>query len=275
MFKRIKKEWDGKYGWALKLGSAILLFSLGSCTFSDGVQDGLDNEPKTEETNQIIVGDKTFTEENLIRYVENLEKEVDQLRKAEKPMAVELTIEGEVKTFNEEELAEFVGGMIDENTNLQSELDKVQGELENTQEELKNKQSELEEVQKELEEQTITEAEEPEVQEESTENEIEPLTYEDLARNPEENTGKPVEFYGEVIQVVEGDMFSQYRFIIDGDYDQVILLEILNSQLDERILEGDLLTITGVSEGNLTYTTVLGASVTVPAILVTDYTLEN
>ena len=54
-----------------------------------------------------------------------------------------------------------------------------------------------------------------------------------------------------------------------------ILLEILNSQLDERILEGDLLTITGVSEGNLTYTTVLGASVTVPAILVTDYTLEN
>ena len=190
-------------------------------------------------------------------------------------MAVELNIEGEVKTFNEEELAEFVGGMIDENTNLQSELDKVQGELENTQEELKNKQSELEEVQKELEEQTITEAEEPEVQEVSTENEIEPLTYEDLARNPEENTGKPVEFYGEVIQVVEGDMFSQYRFIINGDYDQVILLEILNSQLDERILEGDLLTITGVSEGNLTYTTVLGASVTVPAILVTDYTLEN
>lgn len=244
MFKRIKKEWNGKYGWALKLGSAILLFSLGSCTFSDGIQDGLDNEPKTEETNQIIIGDITYTKENLITYVENLEKHVEELDSQ----------------------------LIDRNY----ELSVKNGEIEKLEKQIEELQKEEPQEEVVVEEETIIEDVEEEYQEEVVvEEEIEPLTYEDLARNPEENEGKPVEFYGEVIQVVEGDLFNRYRFMVDGDYDQIILLEIPSFSLEERILEGDLLTVSGVSQGNITYTTVLGASVTVPSVLITDFTLEN
>ena len=267
MFKRAKKEWDGKYGWALKLSGAILIVGLCSCgLFNDGVQDGLDNEPKVEEVDEIIVGDKTFTEENLIRYVENLEKQVDQLLKGNRIEWVELNVDGETKTYDEQELAEFISEIMNEKVVLQDELDNTKTELENT-------KIELESVKTELEEQETSEKEI--VEEEIVKNETISLTYEDLARNPEENKGKPVEFYGEVIQVVEGLFTNKYRFVIDGDYDQVILLEIPSSVLEERILEGDLLTIKGVSQGNTTYTTVLGASMTIPNVLITDFTLEN
>ena len=265
MKNKIKKAWNGKYGWSLKLGSAILILGmLVSCNgFSDGFKEGF----KEEEIEEVIkVGDKEFTQENLIRYAENLEKEVEQLRRAEQIYYVELTIDGEVKDFTDTELSEFVSEIMNENVNLQTELETTRTELETTKTELENARTELSEK-----EQTIEENVDEEIIEEEV---VENLTYEDLARRPEENEGKVVEFYGEIVQVSEGDLINTYRFAIDGDYDKIIILRLYNTQFKDRILEGDYLTITGISEGNVTYTTVLGASMTVPSVFASDYTIQ-
>lgn len=273
MKNKIKKAWNGKNGWSLKLGSAILILGmLVSCNgFSEGFEEGI----KEEEIEDVIkVGDKEFTQENLIRYVENLEKEVEQLRKAEQTYNVELTIDGEVKDFTDTELSEFVSEIMDENVNLQTELETTKTELETTKAELETTNAELETTKAELDEkeQTVKENVDEEIIEE--EKVVENLTYEDLARRPEENEGKIVEFYGEIVQVSEGDLINTYRFAIDGDYDKIIILRLYNTQFKDRILEGDYLTITGISEGNVTYTTVLGASMTVPSVFASDYTIQ-
>lgn len=102
------------------------------------------------------------------------------------------------------------------------------------------------------------------------------LTYEDLARNPQANTGKYVKFYGKVIQVMNGDNAVQYRLAVDEDYDQVVLIEISKSKLTNgNILEDDLITIEGMFMGEFEYTTVLGATRTIPGILVDNVYLEN
>lgn len=235
---------------SVKLGSSFLILTMLLCGCNSTTNENI-KEVQTEEL--IKVGDKEFTQENLVRYAENLEKQVKHLQTAERPELVEIVINGETKEFDAQGLAEYITELINEKTDLENELKDTQEKLEKEQ----NKE------------------EEPKEKEEEIVKDIEYATYEDLARNPDKNKGKPVKFQGEIIQVVEGDLFNKYRFVVGDDYDQIILLEIPNFKLEERILEGDLLTITGVSQGNITYETVLGASVTVPSVLITEFTFEN
>lgn len=95
------------------------------------------------------------------------------------------------------------------------------------------------------------------------------LTYEDLARNPETNAGKYVKFEGEILQVMNGDDYVQYRMAIDSDYDKVVLIEVSKDKLtDGNLLENDYITIEGAFMKEVEYTTVLGASKAIPAIVV-------
>lgn len=97
------------------------------------------------------------------------------------------------------------------------------------------------------------------------------LTYEDLARDPKGNTSKLVTFSGEIVQVMKGNTYTQYRMNIDGDYNQTVLIEIDNKLLTHgNILENDNITIRGISMGEQSYTTILGANKTIPAILVNE-----
>lgn len=97
------------------------------------------------------------------------------------------------------------------------------------------------------------------------------ITYDQLARNPEEYRGKKVMFKGEVLQVSEVDSEIQIRLATKankwGGYsDNVIYVYFDKSLLSGRILEDDIITIYGIARGLHTYTTVLGASVTLPLI---------
>lgn len=97
------------------------------------------------------------------------------------------------------------------------------------------------------------------------------LTYEALARNPKENAGKLVTFSGQIIQVVKGSTSTQYRMNVDSDYNQTILIEIASSKLTHgNILEDDTITIRGMFVGEQSYTTVLGATQTIPSVLVDE-----
>lgn len=98
------------------------------------------------------------------------------------------------------------------------------------------------------------------------------LTYEDLARNPEQHRSKYVKFEGKIIQVMKGNGYTQYRMAVNGDYNKVVLIEISNDKLSSgNILDDDYIYIKGKFFMEQTYTTVLGAQMTIPAIIVDEF----
>ncbi len=116
-----------------------------------------------------------------------------------------------------------------------------------------------------------------EIKEDSTPKEVNPadyntgITYDTLARTPDEHIGNKVTLSGEIVQVIEGDDASQYRMAVDQDYDKMVLIEVSTDQLSSRILENDLITIYGVSQGTIDYESTIGGTNTVPAITVDKF----
>lgn len=94
------------------------------------------------------------------------------------------------------------------------------------------------------------------------------ITYEQLARTPDDYKGKKVSMTGKVVQVMENSDITQLRVAINGNYDDIVLLEINKSDLDKsRILDDDLITFYGTSADVYTYKATLGQEITVPAIV--------
>jgi hypothetical protein len=98
------------------------------------------------------------------------------------------------------------------------------------------------------------------------------VDYESLARDPNAWQGKSVTVTGEVVQVQESSGGNVYRVSIEqGSYgtwqsSSTILVTTDSSYKGTRILEKDVVTIYGTSSGLYTYTTVMGASQTVPKV---------
>lgn len=92
------------------------------------------------------------------------------------------------------------------------------------------------------------------------------IEYDNLARYPDVYNGKKVKFNCRVLQVVEE---TAARLATDeSGYDDVIYAAGISGKLDGRLLEGDEITVYGTADGLVTYTTVLGAEVTIPQIKV-------
>lgn len=94
------------------------------------------------------------------------------------------------------------------------------------------------------------------------------ITYDQLARTPDDFEGEKVKFKGKVIQVMEGDDSTQLRVAVNDDYDNVIYVEYEDGIVDSRVLEDDQITIMGISAGLLSYSSTMGGKITIPAILV-------
>ena len=94
------------------------------------------------------------------------------------------------------------------------------------------------------------------------------ITYDQLARTPDDYEYEKVKFSGEVIQVVEDESSVTLRLAIDSDYDKVVLLIYDASIVSSRVLEDDYITIYGVSNGVYTYQSTMGGNITVPLITV-------
>lgn len=102
------------------------------------------------------------------------------------------------------------------------------------------------------------------------------ITYKDLARSPETYEGQKVKFTGTVLQVIEGSMtLNGLRLATKDSYDDVVYCEYLTSILDVRLLEDDIITIYGISNGLQSYETVMGATVTLPKISVIRIDIES
>ena len=105
----------------------------------------------------------------------------------------------------------------------------------------------------------------------------EQVTFEELARNPEMHKGKDYVVKGKVIQVQESysDNITllvyitetEIEYIEDSYFEDAIYVTYeYESNSEDRILEGDIITIYGKCQGSKTYTTIFGASNTIPYI---------
>ena len=200
--------------------------------------------------------------ESLSKSVKDLEEELEDLQVTNSELEAEienLTTEKDELTEENENLNEELGTLKLTNEELQEKVDEAQPWFE---------LSEIERQEKEEELQKQAEEEEKAKLEEEKKGYNTGITYEQLARNPEDYEGKKVKFYGKVLQVIEGTDEIKLRIAVNNDYDNVILVGYDPDIVDMRVLEDDKITIMGVSVGLYSYESTGGATITIPAIVV-------
>lgn len=169
-----------------------------------------------------------------------------------------------------EVLEEEYNLLYDENKELKAKLEKAEPWFKMKEEE--QKAIEEENAKKEAEEEAKRKAEEEEAERLAEEEEKKGydtgIRYKDLARNPENYVGKKIKFQGKVAQVMEGDGEVQIRLAVGGSYDDIIYCVYDSSIVSSRVLEGDYITVMGVSTDLLTYTSTMGGEITIPSMLV-------
>lgn len=100
------------------------------------------------------------------------------------------------------------------------------------------------------------------------------ITYDNLARNPDVYKGELVKLTGGVIQVIEESSTITIRLATKnseylGYMEDIVYCTIPSSTLDGgRILENDVITVYGKANGIKEYTSILGASVQIPYVIV-------
>lgn len=96
--------------------------------------------------------------------------------------------------------------------------------------------------------------------------------YSELLRNPDKYQGQQFSIYGKVLQVMDFDFFgikcTDVRIGTSGYgyYDEVYYVTIYPEALDTNLIEDDMVTIYGVSDGNYSYKAVMGNSITIPSM---------
>ena len=92
--------------------------------------------------------------------------------------------------------------------------------------------------------------------------------YADILRNPYAYKGENYSIYGKVLQVDTswGQTVARVGTGGYGYYDNVFYVTMPASSMDVKIIEDDLITIYGECTGTKTYTTIFGASITIPSM---------
>lgn len=97
-------------------------------------------------------------------------------------------------------------------------------------------------------------------------------SYDEIARNPGSYEGKYAKFTGKVIQVQQSELYGILAYVMRVNvtktrysYTDTVYVTYYAAQDDTRILEDDIITMYGELTGEKTYTTVMGASVTIPS----------
>lgn len=92
--------------------------------------------------------------------------------------------------------------------------------------------------------------------------------YSEIARNPDPYKFKQMKFKAKIIQVVERSGGENvYRATVDSNSDCVFYIEYTLPSGSPRILEKDVVTITGTYYGIFSYETTMGSVVSVPALI--------
>ncbi len=113
-----------------------------------------------------------------------------------------------------------------------------------------------------------------------------PIDYKKLSRNPDAYKGAKFVFTGEVIQAMESSWTDTVELRINVtketyEYSDIVTwTDTIYATIElpkgsDRILEEDIITIWGVCDGLYSYQSVLGSTVSLPAIDVKYYSIEG
>ncbi len=91
------------------------------------------------------------------------------------------------------------------------------------------------------------------------------VAYDDLARSTEQHVGKYLTMAGKVVQVLEDGDGAGLRVLVDGDAGQAVYVAYPDYS-KARVLVDDMVRMVARVDGRVTYETVLGSKVTVPAL---------
>ena len=94
------------------------------------------------------------------------------------------------------------------------------------------------------------------------------ITYDQLARTPDDYVGKKIKFNGKVVQVMDGGDTIQIRLAVGGNYDTILYCEYDADIVSSRVLEDDWITVYGISYGLISYESTLGGQITIPAAVI-------
>lgn len=106
-------------------------------------------------------------------------------------------------------------------------------------------------------------------------------TYQQIARNPEKFKGTNVKLTGKVMQALYGDDSVDLRVNITKQgtyyisYTDTVYVTYDIEEGEDKILEDDIITIYGTSLGDYTYTSTMGAPITLPLIDGKYITINN
>lgn len=222
---------------AIAIGIVFALF-IGFSIGNDGITEK-DVAAKQEEIDEMI------------NTIDNKNSQIEELTKSKEELD---TLKEETKNYTSltEDEKKIINEKIVEVKNATQE-----------QKEAEQRAIEEEKARKAAEEKAKKEAEEQARREAEAHKYETGLTWEQIAR--EGKKGTLGQFEGKIIQVMNGDGFTQYRVTINGNYDQVMLIEVKNGVAKETLLEDDYVYFKGESLGTITYTTVMGAEMTIPA----------
>lgn len=269
--------------WNSSLIAKIVLSALGILTFFLLVSLTLntnysENLTKAESENSSIIDERDellaqVDEQKIIinETQSNLEAVQNDFNEYKESMAVyEELAEEEAQNKLEAEKQKQEEREKEKAEKKEKELAEKKAEKEREEKEKKEKKAEQErkeQEKKEAEEKKQEEEKQKQAEEEAKGYET-GLTYEDLARNPDDHLAKKVTFYGRVLQVMEGEGLVQIRLAVDDNYNNVIIVEISDDIIsDGRLLEDDFITVKGLSFGLYEYTATLGQVITVPAVI--------
>lgn len=101
------------------------------------------------------------------------------------------------------------------------------------------------------------------------------ITYNQLARTPNDYKGKKAKFTGKVIQVLEGDKETDLRIAVNGNYDTVLFVGYDPKITNTRILENDNVTVKGTSIGIYSYQSTIGGKISIPGMWTDRIELNN
>lgn len=94
------------------------------------------------------------------------------------------------------------------------------------------------------------------------------ITYDQLARTPDDYEGKKIKFYGKVLQVMEDSGLTALRIAVDGNYDTVLYAVYDSSITTSRVLKDDMVTVYGYSAGLYSYQSTMSGVITIPSMIV-------
>lgn len=126
-------------------------------------------------------------------------------------------------------------------------------------------------VEQDQQKEEVQENKEPELTEDEYKAACVAVPYENLARDPDSYRLEKVQFYGQIVQVIDGNDGSvELRVNTSNDgygwYDDTIYVSYQYKEGELRLLEDDLISVYGTSQGLLSYTSTLGGKITIPSV---------